>query len=279
MRTAKQFLARAEAVLSQAGVEQPDREAVWLLSHLMGVSAGRLRAQPNTILSPEQAEAFEVMVERRARREPLQYILGSQEFMGLSFRVTPAVLIPRPDTETLVAAALSRLRGSVRIADIGTGSGIVAVVLARFLPEAKLVAVDLSPAALELARANARENGVADQIQFRQGDLLEPLMSERFDAILSNPPYIPDAEMAGLMPEVRDWEPRMALTPGRDGLEFFRRLLAAAPAHLKPGGLLGVEVGAGQAPAVADLFRQVGFDPQVCLDTRGIERAVLGTYG
>lgn len=278
MRTVKQCLTQAEIGLRQAGVAQPDREAVWLLSHLMGVSAGHLRVQSDTALTPELIAAFEALVERRKRREPLQYILGSQEFMGVTFRVSPAVLIPRPDTEALVAAALTRVSGPALIADIGTGSGVIAVTLARSLPESQLVAVDLSPEALEVAQANAREHGVANRIQFRYGDLLEPLAGERFDAILSNPPYIGEEETASLMPEVRDWEPRIALTPGQDGLEIYRRLVRAAPAYLKPGGLLGVEVGAGQAQAVAQLFRQAGFAPQIYPDPGGIERAVLGPH-
>lgn len=276
MRTVKQSLSEATARLREAGVAQPDREAVWLLSHLLGISVGRLRAKPDLDLTGGQAEAFADAVSRRTRREPLQYILGSEEFMGLTFKVTPAVLIPRPDTEVLVGAALAMMHGAVRIADIGTGSGAIAVAVARFLPEASVVAVDLSAEALEVARQNAVENGVADRVEFRQGDLLGPLGQERFDSILSNPPYVGEDEVDGLMPEVRDWEPRMALTPGHDGLTIFRRLVSQAPDMLKPGGLLGVEVGAGQAAAVAALFRQAGFEPHLHSDSGGIDRAVLG---
>lgn len=249
-----------------------------MLAHFLGCTAGALRLRSGEPFSPELAESFGALVERRARREPLQYILGTEEFMGLCFRVTPAVLIPRLDTEVLVEQAVRRLqgRGRVRVADIGTGSGAIAVALAHRLPEATVVATDISREALALARENAAANGVS--VEFRQGDLLEPLAGEQFDAILSNPPYIGSAEMAGLMPEVRDWEPHLALTPGEDGLAIHRRLAAGAPALLRPGGFLAVEVGIGQAGLVADLFAQAGLVGITRhLDSGGVERTVIGS--
>jgi release factor glutamine methyltransferase len=190
------------------------------------------------------------------------------------------------DTEGLVEAAVAHLkamRGApvgpgapLRIADIGTGSGAIAIGVAHLVPGAQIVAVDLSPAALAVARANAERLIVTDQVEFRQGDLLAPLAGERFDAILSNPPYIPAVQMAGLDPEVREFEPHLALTPGGDGLECYRRLAVGAPALLKMGGLLAVEVGIGQASAVAALFARAGLDVSVHVDTGGIERVVCG---
>lgn len=273
-------LSWAVGVLTAAGVADAEREARWLLAERLGCSVGTLRARAESLLAPEDWAVFRGWVERRANREPIQYILGTQEFLGLEFRVTPDVLIPRLDTEVLVEVAVAHLRGmevvAPRIADIGTGSGAIAVGVAHLLPGAQVVAVDLSPAALAVARANAERLGVADRVAFRQGDLLAPLTGERLAAILSNPPYIPAAEMPGLDPEVREFEPQLALTPGGDGLECYRRLVAGAPDLLAPGGLLAVEVGIGQAQAVAGLFRDAGLAVQVHLDTAGIERVVCG---
>lgn len=280
MSTVRAALTSAAGRLRAAGVADGEREAGWMLAHLLGCSAGALRLRGAERLTAEQMAVFAEMVARRARRQPVQYILGSEEFLGLTFQVTPAVLIPRLDTETLVKEALSCLsgRGEVSVADIGTGSGAIAVAIAHLLPAARVVAVDLSPEALAVARENAVRNGVAGRVEFRQGDLLAPLGDDRFDAILSNPPYIGDDELPGLMPEVRDWEPRLALTPGSDALLIHRRLAAEAPARLKPGGLLGVEVGIRQAQAVATLFRQAGLvDVTLYRDTAGIERAVIGS--
>jgi len=273
-------LAWAAQRLAQAGVADADREAAWLLAHRLACSVGTLRLRGRDPLPDADQAGFAALVARRAAREPIQYILGTEEFMGLTFRVGPAVLIPRADTAVLVEHAVARLagRGPVRVADIGTGSGAIAVAVAHLLPEATVVAVDVSAEALAVAAENARANGVADRVAFRRGDLLEPLRGEgRFAAILSNPPYIGADELAGLMPEVRDWEPRLALSPGADGLAFYRRLVAGAPPFLEEGGLLGVEVGMGQAEPVAALFRRAGFaDVRVHKDTAGIDRAVFG---
>jgi release factor glutamine methyltransferase len=278
LETIEGALSWAAGRLEAAGVTDAAREATWLLAARLSCSVGSLRARRESPLAPEDRAAFATMVERRAKREPLQYILGTAEFLGLEFRVTPAVLIPRLDTEVLVAVAVERLRGarSPLVADIGTGSGAIAIGVAHLLPGALVVAVDVSPAALEVARENASRLGVADRVHFREGDLLAPLIGERYDAILANPPYIPAAQMPGLDPEVREWEPHLALTPGGDGLDPYRRLATGAPALLKPGGFLAVEVGIGQAEAVTALFRQMGLSVSVHLDTAGIERVVCG---
>ncbi len=281
MTTIRVALANAAQRLSAAGVDAPDREAGWLLAHLLDCSVGSLRVRGESALSEDEAAGFSALVARRERREPVQYILGTEEFLGLTFAVTPAVLIPRPDTATLVLEAVARLegRGPVRLADIGTGSGAIAVAAAHLLSSATVVAVDLSADALAIASENAVRNGVKERVEFRQGDLLAPLGEERFDAILSNPPYIAADEVEGLMPEVRDWEPHLALTPGPDGYLLYRRLAAEAPAHLQSGGVLGVEVGIGQAAQVTQFFRQVGFEPvTVHRDTAGVDRAVFGVW-
>lgn len=277
MTTVREALADAARRLAGAGVDDAEREAVWMLAHVLGTSAGGVRLRGGESLGASAGAEFVSMVERRAVREPLQYILGTEEFMGMTFRVTPAVLIPRFDTETLVRQAAARLQGRVRVADIGTGSGAVAIGLASVLPGAQVVAVDISAEALAVARDNARANGVSDRVDFRLGDLVAPLGGGGlFDAILSNPPYIDEAEWLGLMPEVRQFEPKGALTPGPDGLVLYRRLAAEAPPLLKTGGFLAVEVGFLQAGAVAEIFRSAGLAVAVFPDTAGIDRVVIG---
>ncbi|MDF2626292.1 MAG: putative protoporphyrinogen oxidase [Symbiobacteriaceae bacterium] len=278
MRTVREALADAARRLAGAGVEEADREAVWLLAHVLGTSAGAVRLHAGRQIDANAAAAFEGLVGRRVGREPLQYILGTEEFMGMTFLVTPAVLIPRFDTEILVREAAALLQGQVRVADIGTGSGAIAVGLASLLPEARVVAVDISPEALAVARENARTNGMGNRVEFRLGDLTAPLAGgDPYDAILSNPPYIDEAEWAELMPEVRQFEPKGALTPGPDGLVLYRRLAAEGLSLLKPGGFLAVEVGYRQAGAVAEIFRGAGLAAvRVHTDTAGIDRVVVG---
>lgn len=276
MATVREALAQAARRLAGAGVTDADREALWLLAHVLETTAGGLRLRTLEQLSSGAAAVYETLVARRAAREPLQYILGTEEFMGMTFRVSPAVLIPRLDTETLVRESAARLHGSVRVADIGTGSGAIAVGLAKLLPQARVVAVDISPEALEVAHTNAAANGVGERVEFRLGDLLEPLGHERFDAVISNPPYIGEAEWAELMPEVQRYEPRGALTPGSDALLCYRRLAAGAPALLRSGGFLAVEVGFDQAAAVSDLFARAGLLVSTFADTAGIDRVILG---
>jgi release factor glutamine methyltransferase len=276
MTTIHAALVQATEQLHQAGITDAEREASWLLAALLGISVGSLRVRESELL-PEPT-TYARWVERRTQREPIQYILGTEEFMDLEFVVTPDVLIPRRDTETLVRIAAELLvdKGPVHIADIGTGSGAIAIALASLLPQATLIAVDLSEGALPVAQANATRNGVADRIQFRRGDLVAPLAGEQFDAILSNPPYIGLAEVPDLMPEVREWEPMLALTPGADGLLIYRRLIGEALPLLKSDGFLAVEVGADQAADVRALFEAVGLHVLIRRDTSGIERAVVG---
>lgn len=276
----REALAMATSRLAEAGVADAERETSWLMAHVLNCSVGTLRLRGHEPLDPALAGQFAALVDRRAAREPIQYILGTEEFLGMTFRVTPAVLIPRLDTETLVRNAAERLAGlagPVRVADIGTGSGAIAVGVAALVPQARVVATDLSPEALAVAAQNAASNGVAERVEFRQGDLTGPLAGDRFQAILSNPPYIDEAEVSTLDPEVRAWEPRLALTPGPDGLSLYRRLIAEAPAFLLAGGFLGVEVGIGQARTVSGWMMSAGYrDVAVYQDSAGIERAVFG---
>jgi release factor glutamine methyltransferase len=274
----------AGARLLAAGVPDPERDAELLLLHVLGLDRAALHARPDRRVPPEAAGRYRDLVLRRARREPLQYLTGVQEFWSLPFRVTPAVLIPRPESEGILEALLALPRpagpGRPRLLDLGTGSGCLAIAAAHALPGARVVAVDSSGEALEVARENARRLGVADRVAFAAGDLAAalPPRDTGFDAVLSNPPYIAEADLETLAPEVRDHEPRSALTPGADPLSVHRRILVEAPDLLAPGGWLLVEIGAGQETAVRTLYAS---QDRIALqsirpDLAGIPRVVVG---
>ena len=241
----------------------PERNRAWLLAHA------------NDPTSRDARTEFDLLLRRRLAGEPIQYITGEAEFYGLSFRVTPEVLIPRPETEHLVEKVLE-LAGNFaepRILDVGTGSGAIAVALAHKLPSATITATDLSSSALAIAQENAERNGVANHIRFLEGDLLAPVAEERFEIIVSNPPYVSASDRASLAVEVRDYEPALALFAGADGLEVFRRLIPAGFAALTPGGYIALEIGYGQDEAIRALlaasgFAQIEFVP----DLQGIPR-------
>ncbi len=261
--------------LAEKGVENARLEAEWLLCAATGLDRVGLYVNFEKPLSEAELAEVRGMVVRRARREPLQYILGTQEFMGLEFAVSPAVLIPRHDTEVLVEEGLKRAKGGSRILDIGVGSGCIAVALAKQLPDAEVSGGDESAEALAVAEKNAVRHGVT--VRLRQGSLLAPFLGERFDLIVSNPPYIPTADLAGLQPEVRDFEPRGALDGGADGLDFYRAIIPAAVDHLTGDGWLLVEVGIGQADEVRPLFAMAGFtEIFTARDPAGIDRVVGG---
>lgn len=272
--TILKVLSWTKEYLAGKGVENARLEAEWLLCAATGLDRVGLYLNFEQPLNETELAAYRALVARRARREPLQHILGSQEFHGLEFLVSPDVLIPRHDTETLVAAALARMPSARSVLDVGTGSGCIAVVLANLLPEARVTASDISAAALAVARRNADLNRVT--IEFLQGSLLEPVGGRRFDLIVSNPPYIPTADIAGLEPEVRDGDPRAALDGGPDGLDIYRALIPEAALHLNPGGWLLVEIGIGQGGDVASLFRDKDSYDDVVFsrDPGGIERVV-----
>jgi release factor glutamine methyltransferase len=205
------------------------------------------------LVDPQAAEHFLAFIGRRERREPVSRILGEREFYGRAFQVTPDVLDPRPDTETLIVAALALMPDKARVLDLGTGSGAIAVTLLAERPDASGVATDLSPGALAAARANADRNGVLPRLSFLEGSWFAPV-SGCFDIIVSNPPYIPDREVAGLSPDVRNFDPRLALTGGIDGLDPYRLIASGAAAHLAAEGRVLVEIGAGQADDVEAIF-------------------------
>ena len=256
--TIREALRAAKARLAAAGVPNADYDAAQMLAHVLGEDALMMRLRADRTLIPAQQAAYEAMLERREAREPMQYILGSVGFMGLEFHVEPAVLVPRPDTEILCEEALSRIRPGMRVLDIGTGSGALAVSIAHHAPECHVTAVDVSDAALAVAAGNARANGAA--VRFVKSDLLAALAGEVFDVIVSNPPYISRQEMDALMPETRR-EPALALFGGEDGLDFYRRICREAPAQLREGGCLLLEIGWRQREAVSALVREAVGEP------------------
>ena len=261
----------------EKGIDGGRLDAEVLLADTLKLDRVGLYLQFDRPLSADELAAYRQRVARRAQREPLQYILGATEFWSLPLQVTPEVLIPRADTEVLVEEALKKVTGAAGILDVGTGSGAVAIALAHELPEARIEAVDISPAALALAEENARRIGVAERMRFRRADLYQ-LQGGPYDLVVANPPYIPEAEMAELMPEVRDHEPHLALRGGdADGLAAYRALAAAVPGLLVPDGWLLVEVGIGQAEAVRRLFAEAGLDDcYTRADYAGIPRVVGG---
>jgi release factor glutamine methyltransferase len=240
----------ADERFQKEGLTTPRLDAEILLAEALGTDRIGLYTHFDQPLRPDELARFKQLILRRLRREPVAYILGRKEFWSLPFKVTPHVLIPRPETELLVSEALQVL-GSVnaapRILEIGTGSGAISVSLAAEIEGASIVATDLSPQALSVAEENARQNGVRERIVFVEGDLFQPLRKgDPFDLVVTNPPYIPREQFPSLMPEVRDFEPRMALDGGAGGLEFFRRALPAAGGFLRPGGWFLAEMGEGQ---------------------------------
>ncbi len=260
-------------LLDEARASIPLREARLLLRHVLGVSHAALEAHPERKVSLQDTASFRALAARRAAGEPLAYLTGHREFYGLDIRVTPAVLIPREETELLVEIAVEK--PSQRILDLGTGSGCLAIAVAKALPQAQVTAVDASAAALAVARENAARHGVA--VRFVQGDWFGPLGEERFDLILANPPYVAGNDPHLALGDVR-FEPRSALAAGPEGLDDIRRIVADAPAHLVPGGRLFFEHGHDQARAAAALLAQAGF---VAIEQRrdlaGILRVTGGT--
>jgi release factor glutamine methyltransferase len=235
--------------LQRAGIESADQEAVWLVAHAVGISVLQQTVDPERVLTEGEQAAIGALAAKRTQRIPLQYLLGSQEFCGLEFAVTPSVLIPRPETELLVGESLRRLSGRPRpvIVEVGTGSGCVALALALALPHANIMASDRSAAALAVARQNAVRLGGDEVITWLEGDLLAPVaghgLEGQVDVIVSNPPYIAESEWSSLQPEVRLYEPRTALVAGSRGTELHERLLADAVPFLRPGGSLILEIG------------------------------------
>lgn len=267
-----------------AGIENPDADARLLIAEALDIGRTELMVHGDRALTPEQVKAVDALAQRRLAREPVSRILGRKEFWSLPLQVTPAVLVPRPETETIIEAALDFVvRGglrmeALRILDIGTGSGALVLALLKELDQATGTATDISAAALDVARANAERLELASRCTFVVCDIAEGVTGP-FDLIVSNPPYIAKAEIATLEPEVRDYDPALALDGGSDGLDAYRAIARDTKRLLAPGGRLIVELGAGQAAAVSALFEAVGLKVTgIREDLAGIER-VLAAAG
>lgn len=277
--TIRKAILSATRALEAAGVPDPRIDAELMLAFVTGMPRLQLRLSGETTLGDEQEQRFSSLLLSRVRREPLQYLLGTQSFYGLDFKVDERALIPRQETETLCELGLAHLKTleSPTVLDLCTGSGAIAVVMKRERPFASVTASDISPSALSLARENAALNGVA--LRFVSGDLFSPVAQERFDLIVSNPPYIPSRECLTLQAEVMR-EPRLALDGGADGLDFYRRIARDASAHLTPCGMLAVEVGDGQSEAVEKMLWGGGLScVAVHKDLYGKPRVVSGCAG
>lgn len=276
------LLRDASARLESAGIDSPGLEAELLLEHVSGVPRLRRQIGGSHPLPVEQVEPFEELIRQRCLRIPLQHLLGTADFLELRLRVTRDVLVPRPETEQLALAARERLptRRGVRVADLGTGSGCLALALAHGRPDLEVHAIDLSPAALEVARDNAVRLGLGGRVQFHPMDAFGPGSSletlGRFDLIVTNPPYIPSADILELMPEVKDHDPLLALDGGPDGMAPYRVLAQRAQSWLQPQGWLLAEFGDGQAEALVELFRDHGWSEiSVGKDLSGRDRILI----
>ncbi len=269
---------------TRRGLASPRLDAELLLGFALGLDRIRLIVDSKRPLSDAELGRYRELIKRRRRGEPIAYIRGEREFYGLPFRVDARVLVPRPDTEILVETALGRTRPRAlygRALDLCTGSGCIAIAFARQRPTWRTTGTDLSPGALAVARDNAQRIGVTFSTSFAEGDLFAALPADaRFELIVSNPPYIPSGDIAGLDADVRDFEPRLALDGGDDGLLLVRRIVEQAPQRLTRGGVLALEIGHDQAPRVAELLQAQGFQAvERKRDYAGIERVVSGVYG
>ena len=263
--------------LAAAGIEEAKLDARLLLEELCGTDRNDLLVHGDRPVTEQQENSYVNYIELRSRHIPLQHITGYQEFMGLRFKVTPDVLIPRQDTETLVEEVLKNLHDGMRILDLCTGSGCILLSLLRYSNDCVGIGADLSKKALKVAEENAGSLGLT--AEFVQGDLFEPVTG-KFEIIVSNPPYIPSNVIPTLMEEVREHDPLMALDGKEDGLFFYREIIGQAGEYLYPGGMLFLEIGCEQAGAVTELMKNAGYrDVTVCKDLAGLDRVVSGRYG
>ncbi len=272
-------LTKASEKLQAAGIAEPRREASSLLEFVLQQNSAYLIAHSDDQLAANQKMIYDACIKRRANREPLQYITGRCEFWRLEFEVTPDVLIPRPETEVLVEAAINFLSKieSPRFCEIGIGSGCIALSILHSVKAATAIATDVSASALQIAARNAAKNGVGERLALRDGDLFGDI-DEKFDLIVSNPPYIPDGEIENLQPEVRRFEPRVALAGGEDGLDAIRRIAADSRQFLNSRGVLLLEIGFDQAARVAKLFEVDDWeDVRFLHDLQNIDRVVKAT--
>ena len=285
IRSLRDIVKEAATYLKTSEIENPRLDAERLMGDVLGLSRAELYLSFDRLLKASERERYKNLVRRRAAHQPLQYILGETEFMALSFKVTPDVLIPRPETEILVEKIIETVKNQagIRILDIGTGSGNIAVSLARYLKSADVVAVDSSPKALSVARENARMHRVEGKVRFLQSDIREPhfaqAMDSPFDLVVSNPPYISAEAWDDLPIEIRQYEPKSALCDGEDGLVFFRIIAQKGRQLLRSDGRLFFEVGDGQHEEVKNILRELKYQGIVVYpDLNGIERVVVGVW-
>lgn len=270
-------LKTATVFLQKSGIAEPRREANSLLAFALGKDLSFLIAHPEYELSSDEEKRFRALIERRGAREPFQQIVGRQEFYGLDFVVTKDVLIPRPETELIVenAIAIMREKESPTFCEIGVGSGCISVSILHAVKTARGVAADVSEKALEIARLNAENNGVSARLDLKSSDVFAALKSEKFDLVVSNPPYIPLEDIETLQAEVKDFEPLIALTDGRDGLSIIKKIIAESPDFLKSGGHLLLEIGFDQAAQVREMFDLESWQSiEILPDLQGIPRMV-----
>jgi release factor glutamine methyltransferase len=281
--TLGEVITEARWLLEQAGIESAEQEALWIVEHVLRLPVHHVLTNRDRVLSLTELTVMRGLLERRAAREPLQYILGTQGFCGLEFHVSPAVLIPRPETELLVEHVAQRIptERQATIVDACTGSGCIAVAIARLRPRARVIATDLSSPSLAVARQNATRHEVCERITWLEGDLLRPLAEKglegQIDVIVSNPPYIAEVDWVTLQPEVRLFEPRGALVAGPQGTELHERLLQESSCFLASGGALIMEIGDGQARAMRRIVEQIpGYRfHRLVYDEAGLERVVI----
>jgi len=280
--TIAEAIQKAAEILAAHNVPDARLDAEFLLRHALGKDRAWLLVHMQDRLDDQGQRSFQRSIERRKHREPLQYIIGTQEFWGIPLTVTPDVLIPRPETEFVVEAALKAVSGldTPVIVDLCTGSGCIAISLAKELPKARIFATDRSDRAVHVAQENARQNDVADRIRFLEGDLFEPLeemdIRGRIDVIVTNPPYVRSGDLTTLQPEVRDFEPEMALVAGPEGTEVAERIIHQAPGYLKLGAPLIMEMGIGQTAALRKILESTHKfgSIEIVRDLAGIERVI-----
>lgn len=283
MQSLLEIIRKSTEFLAGKGVESPRLQSELLVGHALGLQRMQLYVQFERLLTEAELETVRPLLRRRAQGEPLQYIMGWTEFHGLRLKVDRRALIPRPETELLVERLIERnVISAGRILDLGTGSGAIALALAKQYPEAKVVAVDSSEAALELARENAAQSGLAERVEYIRSDWFSAVPSEaRFDLIVANPPYLSAEETAATAPEVKNFEPASALTSGGpDGMQDLERIIAAAKDFLAPGGLLALETGISQHPTLLARAREAGFpEPESLRDLTGRDRFIFARLG
>jgi release factor glutamine methyltransferase len=276
--TVAETLKMAAAALDGSGVLEPRREAAGLLAFALDRDRTFLVAHPEHKLSEDEADRFAAILARRVDREPYHYIIGTREFYGLDFEVGAGILIPRPETELLVENAIEVISSfeNPRFLEIGVGSGCIAVSVLKNVPRATAIGVDIAENALAVARRNSEQHGVTARLELAISDVYDEIVDVRFDAILSNPPYVPAGDIPGLQPEVRDFEPHAALTDGGDGLGIIRRIVDGAPKRLLPGGILIIEFGFGQSASVLLMYdRDIWKNVEIMDDMQGIPRTVI----